>query len=198
MKTILSMLCCCFFCLFAVTGTTVSASEDTTEKEKPKAVSTGDKIYTWIDERGNKIYSDVPREGAEVMEIKKGTDYTPPDNSLPDWSNMKPKVVLNEAAGYSHFVIVSPANDATVRNNNGNIQVALDIRPKLRKGDKVKLEIDGRAVESSGSSIISLTNIDRGTHTLVASIVGANGKVITTTPAVTIHLHRTTQRAKSG
>ena len=48
------------------------ASENTPVKEKPKAVSTGDKIYTWVDEQGNRIYSDVPREGAEVMEIFHG------------------------------------------------------------------------------------------------------------------------------
>ena len=193
MKIILSILCCSLFFM-----PSTFASENTPVKEKPKAVSTGDKIYTWVDEQGNRIYSDVPREGAEVMEIKKGTDYTPPDNSIPDWNSMKPKVVLNEGEAYSHFAIVSPSNNATVRNNSGNVQVALDIRPKLNKGDKIKLEIDGIAVDSSGSSIISVSNVDRGTHTLVAYIVGAKGKVVATTSAVTIHVHRAIQRAKGG
>ena len=174
------------------------ASESTPVKEKPKAVSTGDKIYTWIDEKGNRMYSDAPREGAEVMEIKKGTDYTPPDSSIPDWNSMKPKVVLDEGEAYSHFAIVSPSNDATVRNNSGIIQVALDIRPKLNEGDQIKLEIDGVAVESPGSSIITLSNVDRGTHTLVAYIVGAKGKVVATTSAITIHMHRAIQRAKGS
>ncbi len=174
------------------------ASENTPVKEKPKAVSTGDKIYTWIDEKGNRIYSDAPREGAEVMEIKKGTNYTPPDNAIPDWNTMKPKVVLEEGEAYSNFAIVSPSNNATVRNNSGTVQVALDIRPKLNKGDQIKLEMDGVAVESSSSTIISLSNVDRGTHTLVAYIVGAKGKVVATTSAVTIHMHRAIQRAKGG
>lgn len=193
MKIILSILCCS---LLFISSTL--ASENTPVKENPKAVSTGDKIYTWIDKKGDRIYSDVPREGAEVMEIKKGTDYTPPDSSVPDWNDMKPKVVLEESEAYTNFAIVSPSNNATIRNNSGIVQIALDIRPKLNKGDKITLEIDGVAVETSGSTIISLSNVDRGTHTLIAYIIGAKDKVVASTAAVTIHMHRAIQRAKSG
>ncbi|MCP3674790.1 MAG: DUF4124 domain-containing protein [Gammaproteobacteria bacterium] len=197
MKIILLILCNSIcFSLFFMPST--FASENTPVKEKSKAVSTGDKIYIWIDEKGNRIYSDVPHKGAEVMEIEKGTDYTSPDNSTPDWNIMKPKVVIDEGDPYTHFAIVSPSNNATVRNNSGTVQIALDIRPTLNNGDKIKLEIDGVAVENSGSSIISLSNVDRGTHTVVAYIVGAKGKVVATTPTVTIHMHRTIQRAKGN
>jgi hypothetical protein len=29
-----------------------------------------DKIYTWTDENGNRVYSDSPREGAETVKLK--------------------------------------------------------------------------------------------------------------------------------
>jgi hypothetical protein len=163
-------------------------------KAKPKAVATGDKIYTWIDEKGNKIYSDVPRDGAKLMEIKKGTDYTP-DQTIPDWSKMKPKVI---PAGplYEHFQIASPGNDATVRNNDGYIQIALDIRPKLVDGHRVQIEVDGKAFPGTGASIIALNNVDRGTHTIIAYILAANDKVLATTPPVIVHMHRAIQRAR--
>ena len=191
-----------FFSLTSFAFSTVAApvaTENKEEKEKatlpaktekPKAISTGDKIYTWIDKSGNRIYSDVPREGAEVMKIEKGTDYTEP-NTRRDWSTMKPKVVSG-GKPYDHFEIVSPANDSTIRNNNGDFQIALDIRPKLDDRHAIKLEIDGKPRTTSGSSIIALQNIDRGSHTLIAYIVDVNGEVLATTAAVTVHLHRAT------
>ena len=201
MKIILIFLYCGLFGLMLSSH----ASEKDKEQEntpvevksgKPKAISTGDKIYTWIDDKGNRIYSDEPREGAEVMKIPLGTDYTP-QTSAPDWDNMKPKVIPAEQE-YSHFEIVSPANDATVRNNNGTIQVALDIRPKLTPGHKVKLEINGQAAEGTGSSIITLTNIDRGSHTLIAYILTADEEIIATTKPVVIHMHRAIKKATTN
>ena len=198
MKILLVSLYCGIFCLtlsaFAVEKMKEKEKPPATnKKEKPKAVSTGDKIYTWIDDKGNRIYSDVPRDGAEIMEIQKGTDYTP-EEIKPDWSQMKPKVIPTGPL-YSHFQIASPGNDATVRDNNGNIQIALDIRPKLANGHRVSLEVDGKPFAGSGS-ITTLKNIDRGSHTIIAYILAANDKVLATTAPVTVHLHRAIQRAK--
>ncbi len=190
MKSLLLLLTCSLFCQTYTFSAEGEETDRKTEKkvEKPKPVSTGDKIYTWIDESGNRIYSDVPREGAEVMEISTGTDYTPPESVETDWNNMKPKVISTGDI-YSHFEIVSPVNDATIRNNEGAFQVALDIRPTLIKGHHIKLEIDGVKVSGSGQ-IFTLENIDRGSHTLVATILSADGTVMATTQAITIHLHR--------
>ncbi|MFT5452127.1 MAG: hypothetical protein ACI9N9_001615, partial [Enterobacterales bacterium] len=158
--------------------------------KKAKAVSTGDQVYTWIDESGNRMYSDMPRDGAELMKIQEGTNYSPPgQKSNRDYSTMRPKVV-ETGDSYTNFSIISPSNSQTIRNNNGDFQVAIDVRPKLGKGHGIRLEIDGQVVQSSMSSLMSLANIDRGTHTLVAYITGADGKTIKTTAPVTIHLHR--------
>ncbi len=82
----------------------------------------------------------------------------------------------------------------TIRNNSGDFQVAIDVRPKLRKGHNIRLEVDGQVAQSSMSSFMSLANIDRGAHTLVAYIIGSGGKAIKTTAPVTIHLHRAVAR----
>jgi hypothetical protein len=158
--------------------------------KKTKAISTGDKVYTWIDESGNRMYSDVPRDGAELMKIKEGTNYTPPgQESARDYSSMKPKVV-ETGDSYTNFSIISPSNEQTIRSNSGDFQVAIDIRPKLGQDHSIRLEIDGQLVQSSISSLMSLANIDKGTHTLVAYIIGSGGKTIKTTAPVSIHLRR--------
>jgi len=190
MKNLLVFICCGLICLTTSCYINATEAEEKTDQgtDKPKEVDKGQNIYTWIDKYGNRIYSDEPQEGAEVMKLKKGTDYSPPANAKPDWSTMKPKVISTGDI-YSHFEIASPANDATIRNIEGRFQVALDIRPKLAKGHHIKLEMDGVKVSGSGQ-IITLTNIDRGSHSLVAYILSADGTVMATTQAVTVHLHK--------
>ncbi|PCJ45250.1 MAG: hypothetical protein COA74_16000 [Gammaproteobacteria bacterium] len=191
--------------LCSITGTANATEKEAKEKKletptikysnlkKPKAISTGDKVYTWIDDSGNRMYSDTPRDGAELMKIEEGTNYTPPNqDGHKNYSEMKPKIVPT-AFVYNSFAIVSPANDQTIRNNNGDFQVAIDIRPKLASGHKLRLEIDGQLVQNSNSSFISLANVDRGTHTLIAYIVSADNKTLKATRPVIIHLHRTRQ-----
>lgn len=186
------LLICSIFCCF-IFSSSVYSSEAEKKPEQPKAVATGDKIYTWIDKNGNRIYSDEPREGAEVMKISKGTDYTPPETGAPDYNTMKPKVI-STGTSYSHFEIASPGNDATIRDNSGTFQVALDIRPKLAASHRVRLEIDGTEVPGSSGQIITLNNIDRGTHSLVAYIISKDNTVMATSQTVTIHLHRAVKR----
>ncbi len=185
MKNLLLLFCC------GLCGLMLSFSVYATEAEKPKAVSTGDTVYTWIDKNGNRIYSDEPQEGAEELKISKGSEYTAPSTDTPsatDWNKMKPKVISTGDL-YTHFEIASPGNDTTIRNATGSFQVALDIRPKLAKNHRVKLEIDGKEVTASGQ-IITLNNIDGGTHTLVAFILSAENSIMATTPSITVHLHR--------
>jgi hypothetical protein len=198
MKIIQFVIFCSLFGLLTVSFAT---EKDEKKKEqakaikysdlkKSKAVTTGDKIYTWIDESGNRMYSDVPRDGAELMKIKEGTNYTPPgQEASKDYSTMEPKVV-ETGDRYTNFAIISPSNDQTIRNNNGDFQVAIDVRPKLGQGHRIRLEVDGQVVSNSMSAFISLANIDRGTHNLVAYITGQDGKTLKTTAPITIHLHR--------
>lgn len=166
-----------------------SESKEVAVQKAPKAVSTGDKIYTWIDSRGNRIYSDVPRKGAKEMQIEKGTDF---DGSA--IKVKKPNAIIksleNNKKSYQQFSIVSPPQDATIRNNQGSFQVALSMNPALFPGDRTTLTIDGKPVPGNGSSLYQLNNVDRGTHTLVASIISKTGKKLLSSQPVTIHMHR--------
>jgi hypothetical protein len=70
----------------------------------------------------------------------------------------------------------------------------VDIRPPLLPGHSVHLLVDGAVVAKGKSPIMSVTNVDRGTHSISAQIKTAKGKVIKTTPTVTVHMHRATVR----
>ncbi len=193
MNNLLVFICSSLLSLLLLSNVIGSETDEKAEQptEKVKETNKERKIYTWIDKYGNRIYSDEPKEGAEVMKLNKGSSYKPPEPVEPDWSSMRPKVISTGDL-YSHFTIASPADNATIRSNEGVFQVALDIRPKLAKFHRIKLEVDGAAVSGSGS-IITVKNIDQGTHSLIAYIISADKKVIATTKAVTIHLHKARQ-----
>jgi len=185
-----------FFLLNADLSAAANNQENQTSKDteilavkKPaKATRTGDKIYTWIDRRGNRIYSDQPREGAEEMQIEKGTDFDGDAITVKKSSQLK--VLPSPDKSYKTLAIVSPPNDATIRNNQGSFQVAVSMAPNLFPGHRTLVKIDGQEVGKSGSSIFLVNNIDRGTHTIIASIVTKEGKVVMTSEPVVVHVHR--------
>ena len=168
------------------------AEEKSDKKDdKPKTTKTGDKIYTWIDANGDRVYSSTPRKGAKEMTIKESTSYSEPE-PVSGWQDAKIKVVDESAVDvYDRLGILSPANDATVRDNNGNFQVAAEISPSLKADHWLRLTINGSPVGNlSRSPIFSLTNIDRGSHILRIDVVSGDGKVIKSSKPSTVHLHR--------
>jgi hypothetical protein len=147
-------------------------------------------IYRWTDETGTVIYSDQPRQGAEAVKLPGITSYSGP--SVPKTTRQadsKPEE-QEEFTKYSSFEISSPADDATVRENTGRVEVTLSLTPALEKGDSVVYELDGAQFKVEGVAH-AFTNVDRGTHTLKAFIVNAKGQAVTSVVSTTFHLKRT-------
>ncbi|MEX2523364.1 MAG: DUF4124 domain-containing protein [Gammaproteobacteria bacterium] len=144
-------------------------------------------VYRSVDENGNIIYSDTPSEGAEKIELREaqtvesqpGTEsfrYEPPESKPP------PR--------YKEVAITSPQNDEAIRANSGNITISMSVNPSLRPGDSLVLTMDGKEIASGRSTSVSLENVDRGTHSLSARVVGRGGKTLASSEPVKFHLLR--------
>lgn len=145
-------------------------------------------IYRWTDESGTVIYSDQPRQGAEAVKLPGVTSYTGPQ--LPTTTRSADTAQeQQEFNQYSLFKISSPANDATIRENTGRVDVTLNIEPALKQGHKVVYELSGQQFRVEGTSH-TFNNVDRGTHTLKAFIADAEGKPLTPVETTTFHLKR--------
>lgn len=83
------------------------------------------------------------------------------------------------ADGYESVRIVAPAPETTVHDNNGNLDVAVEILPSLHAeaGDRLVLLLDGKPVASESAPSSHLTGIDRGSHTLLAQVTAPDGSV---------------------
>lgn len=135
-------------------------------------------ICKTIEADGTVSYADVP--AAECPEQVKLPDYSryaprPIPQSAPAESTATGTVVDFE--GYKSLKIIQPELNGTVRNNEGIVPVVLVAEPGFQTGHKLQLRLDGKRVPGDFDGLsVTLNGVNRGSHTLRASIWDANGK----------------------
>jgi len=159
--------------------------------------STQAELYKSVDADGNVVYSDEETPGAE--EIIPDALITVP------MSKYKPKESVEKEAPtqtqYTRFKITSPANDATVRDSTGAVQIALFSKPKLdiKAGHSITVFVDGKQVAKNSKTMsIRISDIYRGSHQVHATIRDKNNKTLITSNSVRFHLKRQSILNKSG
>jgi hypothetical protein len=150
-------------------------------------------IYTCKDAKGNTVYTDSPGGCVNAEEVEVDT--------LPTLIPTKPIANSNRSSGtkkdedknpYTELVITSPSNDATIRDNQGNLTINFRASPALqsRKGHKYVVTVDGAEVYSGTSTITALKNVDRGTHNISVKVVDASGTTKISATPVKVTLQR--------
>lgn len=151
-------------------------------------------IYKWTDGNGVVHFSDTPHSGAEIVTIPDAQALTPQANKTPNIESELEKQPAATAEGehhYSEIEIVDPANEATIRNNQGTVDIHIAVKPKLFTGDNLQLLLDGTAVGAPQNNLsFQLSGIDRGTHAIGVQVIDAEGNVLITSDKVTIYMHR--------
>ncbi len=146
-------------------------------------------VYRWVDPEGLVHYTDRPVPGAE--EIKTGPLATYPGQRPGATSRSSGREQGPRPEFYPAFSIISPANDATIRDNTGAVAIQLDLSGDLLEDHAIALVIDGeRQPETVRTSTFTISNLDRGTHTLQAMVVDGEGNEVASTAATTIHMQR--------
>ena len=146
-----------------------------------------EEIYKRVDEKGVPSFSDTQSEGAEKIIVEPvnvqsiATPAAPPASSP----------IVSAGFQYSALDITSPEDQSTLRNEH-KILLQATIAPGLRQGHQIEFLDNGQPIQAAGrTTSIELTNFDRGTHNLSARILDTKGKVLKTSPQVTVHIFRT-------
>ena len=145
-------------------------------------------IYKKTNDQGVVEFTDVPGKNAKPVRVPPMNTYK--QKKLPRIID-KPLPAELKAA-YTKFSITSPLHDKIMRDNLGNINVKLQISPSLKSEHRILVTIDGdskTAIKSTSTSV-TFNNIDRGTHTVQASIVDSEDQVIMESGTITFHLQR--------
>jgi len=144
--------------------------------------------YKTVDAEGNIIFSDVPSYGAEVIEIEEAQTISIPDVNRPKYrpvTKLKPDEIE-----YTKLVITSPENDVTIRSNEGNVSINVEVEPKIFEDDLLVLFVDGKEVSSGKSLQFSLSNLDRGTHTVNVAVKNKADEFLKHSGKLVFHLRK--------
>jgi uncharacterized protein DUF4124 len=145
-------------------------------------------VYKSRDAEGNIIFSDVPSEGAEAIEVEKTQNL---DIPMPKRFGDRPTTKLSpEEITYTRLEIVSPENNATIRNNAGIVDISVEMQPVLDEKHIVAFLLDGQEVSSGKSLQLSLQELDRGTHSVSVVVKNEQNKVLKRSDNQVFHLHK--------
>jgi hypothetical protein len=154
-----------------------------------------DQIYRTVDANGNVVFTDVPpvnRQGqpdGKKVTVEPSNTYEPPEVTAP--ASGSTSSGSGASNYYSELAVVAPVEDATIRDNAGEVLIQAVVTPQLRSDHRMLLVMDGAPTEVEAvDGVFELSNLDRGTHTAGARIVNGDGVVQIESPAVTFHLLR--------
>jgi hypothetical protein len=143
-------------------------------------------VYKWTNGEGVVIYSDTYQEGAERVRV---SDTKSPASRTTGGSAESGADA--EPIDYESLEIVQPADDATIRSNEGTVAVGLSLSPALGQGHEVKIIVDGTELEGTMKGTqFTLNKLSRGTHSLETRVVDAEGNVLITSNRITFHLRQ--------
>lgn len=156
-------------------------------------------IYQYQDPQGHPVYTDQFHHGAKRMQLGDlGLDAIATNksssaaNDLSTTRTSQPKLKLLRFKTIQYEVtIISPKPNQAIRQNQGNVNISLIVKPKLLSGDKIQVVLDGKVVgKPSIKQHITLKNIDRGTHRLKINIINEQGEIMISSQEITFHLLR--------
>lgn len=147
-------------------------------------------IYRSVDENGNVIYSDQPAQGSKKVDLPELSTYESkpvPPGTLTPQPQAAAAATQTQSIGLN---FVQPSAEETIFDNQGNVAVALRVEPPLTPEQRLALQLDdGETVQVDGPTY-QFSGVDRGTHTLRAWVVGANGQTQGEQASVTFHLRQ--------
>lgn len=156
-------------------------------------------VYKSVDAQGNVVYTDEPSGDAKPLKL-------PPLSTIPApsyKSSTQSPAELEQSAvvDYQQISIVSPTQDATLRDNTGAIPVNVVLEPELNSaaGHRFTYYLDGQAQgKPTESAQISLENVHRGSRTVAAAVVDSSGQELIRSSPVQFHLHRQSLKFPRG
>jgi hypothetical protein len=145
------------------------------------------KIYVWYNEKGQLVYSDTPRAGAEEITMKEGNVINSSSSIETQFLDINKKEILEKYK----IIINSPENNAAIRDNTGSVFISAVVQPVFKRGLAIQLILDGKPYESPQSDTrFTLRNINRGEHTIKMQVLNEEGKIIALSKSITFYMHR--------
>jgi len=147
-------------------------------------------VYKYTNKQGKTAYSDTPVVGAEKVVVPPVMTYEAASIPTKETVVIGGKEESEEGAiPYSYINVTSPAEQGTVRSNQGLVNVTYQLQPALKKGDRVELFLDGVVQES-----FNIQGLVRGEHIVMVQVVNNAGEQQISSPEVTFYLQHNSKQ----
>jgi hypothetical protein len=147
-----------------------------------------DTMYRWVDAQGVVHYSDTPQPGAQQIQVPNAQTYrAPPVPAAPPGTAATPAA----PTVYQSCAITQPLADANLFAPEA-LAISVQVLPDLRPGDQLNVTLDGAKLPASapGAMNFELAAPERGTHTINAVVLSADGQTLCSAPAVSFSVQR--------
>lgn len=144
-------------------------------------------LYKVIQADGTVLYTDIPKAGAEVVDLSNTNSATMPALAVPPAVIRKNTHSSRPKPSYQ-LRLLTPANEQNLRSNNGLVRVTAKLQPTTAGQYLLFLNNQQVATERSGTFI--LENLNRGSHQIQVKFSDNSGKILASSAVQTFHLHR--------
>lgn len=164
--------------------TQTNEAERDAEATTPLSSSTTT-IYKVVGEDGSITFTDKPQKNAEPLAFDDKTQ------NVVTAAKVAPPPPLNPDAPKPNYrvVIKSPAPEATIRNNLGELTISA-AQTGAPKAPIYRLIFDNAPFASNNSGVFKLSGIHRGAHTFKVELTNNTGKTLASSPEQTLYLHQ--------
>jgi hypothetical protein len=146
-------------------------------------------VYLSTDKNGIPLYSDRPLSGSKKLDLKVSRQSLA---FQPTAAPLSVNSLTGQPAPYQ-VVIVTPAHQATVISNQGEVLVQSSISPALAEQHHLRLVLDQQQQSPlQQSPNFRLLGVERGEHQLQLQLLDQNGKLIAESTVTTFYLRKTT------
>ena len=144
------------------------------------SMAMADGAYRWVDEDGVVHYSDVPQEGAEIVNISEysratGARIGPQTSRTDDDEQAEDS---QQPFRYESLSVANPGPEETLWNIEGVLDVSLALTPGLQEGHQVRVYFDGGEPTTVTGSSFQIENVYRGVHNIQAEVVDETGRLM--------------------
>ncbi|MDC8832525.1 DUF4124 domain-containing protein [Alteromonas gilva] len=142
-------------------------------------------VYKVVNQDGSVTYTDKPLPGAQPVQLGPLNQVAMPTPQI------TPRVTrqTSPATPKPQLEVLSPADEATVRNNSGNMQIAVKVTHPDTDG-RYHLYMDGALLKEQSTPVFQVEGINRGAHTFYIEHTDNKGKTLASTTPRTFYLHQ--------
>lgn len=144
-------------------------------------------VYKVLQDDGTVLYTDDPVEGSEPIEFNDATQNV--STALARPMPPQPQGQTEKKQPDYQVSISSPAPEATIRDNSGNVTIRAQKTPPNAPA-RYQLIFDGEARQTNTSGVFALTGVNRGAHEYQVNLLDNKGKTLASTQSQTLYLHQ--------